>query len=119
MALHVRDLTPYYLPRDPLAISNTGNKVDTHGTAAGSQGSVPNGIEGPEERRAERQPCITTERPSGWRAASSASFDMDGLFLLTGENMAGKSTLCRSTLALALLANAGEAHQTQPKYKHW
>jgi len=35
------------------------------------------------------------------------SFDMDGLVLLTGPNMAGKSTVIRSVCAAALLANCG------------
>nr|ACI13852.1 MutS-like protein [Toxoplasma gondii] len=41
------------------------------------------------------------------REVVSYSFDMHGLFVLTGENMAGKSTFCRSVLALVVLANAG------------
>jgi hypothetical protein len=39
--------------------------------------------------------------------AVSNSFDMDGLFLLTAPNMSGKSTLMRSTAAVALLSNCG------------
>ena len=35
------------------------------------------------------------------------SFDIDGLVLLTGPNMAGKSTVLRSVAALALLAQCG------------
>jgi hypothetical protein len=35
------------------------------------------------------------------------SFEMDGMFLLTGPNMAGKSTVLRSTCALCLLASCG------------
>ncbi|KAL8429668.1 hypothetical protein ACSSS7_006443 [Eimeria intestinalis] len=52
---------------------------------------------GDERREARFSPCLT----------STFSFDLDGLIVLTGANMAGKSTLCRSALALALLANAG------------
>ncbi|KAL4544776.1 hypothetical protein Ndes2526B_g00720 [Nannochloris sp. 'desiccata'] len=37
------------------------------------------------------------------------SFLMDGMFLLTGPNMAGKSTLLRSTCAVALLGACGLA----------
>ena len=37
------------------------------------------------------------------------SFFMDGMFLLTGPNMAGKSTLLRSTCAVALLGVCGLA----------
>ncbi|KDD72758.1 MutS domain V, partial [Helicosporidium sp. ATCC 50920] len=43
------------------------------------------------------------------RAASTvpASFDLSGAFLLTGPNMAGKSTTLRSTAAAALLGSCG------------
>jgi hypothetical protein len=37
------------------------------------------------------------------------SFHMEGMFLLTGPNMAGKSTLLRSTCAVALLGASGLA----------
>jgi hypothetical protein len=37
------------------------------------------------------------------------SFEMEGMFLLTGPNMAGKSTLLRSTCAVALLGASGLA----------
>lgn len=37
------------------------------------------------------------------------SFTLDGLFLLTGPNMAGKSTILRSTAAAALLGSCGLA----------
>ena len=37
------------------------------------------------------------------------SFSMEGMFLLTGPNMAGKSTLLRSTCAVALLGACGLA----------
>jgi hypothetical protein len=60
----------------------------------------------------------TTPRPSlavqdlipYWFAkdfAKSNSLDLDGLFLLTAPNMSGKSTLMRSLLVAALLANCG------------
>ncbi|KAF8820849.1 mutS domain protein [Cardiosporidium cionae] len=39
--------------------------------------------------------------------AVGTTFTLSGLFLLTGQNMAGKSFLSRSTLALAVLANSG------------
>ncbi|CAM9748470.1 unnamed protein product, partial [Ectocarpus fasciculatus] len=39
--------------------------------------------------------------------AVSNVFDMNGMFLLTAPNMAGKSTLMRSALATALLGNSG------------
>jgi hypothetical protein len=37
------------------------------------------------------------------------SFDMDGMFLITGPNMAGKSTILRTTCAVALLGACGLA----------
>lgn len=40
-------------------------------------------------------------------AAVSNSFNVDGMFLLTAPNMSGKSTLMRSTAAVALLSNCG------------
>eukprot|EP00898_Chlorokybus_atmophyticus_P007314 jgi/Chlat1/7584/Chrsp63S07088 len=47
-----------------------------------------------------------------WMARESTrtvenSFEVDGMVLLTGANMAGKSTIARSTCALSLLANCG------------
>ncbi|CAM9772584.1 unnamed protein product, partial [Chrysoparadoxa australica] len=48
------------------------------------------------------------------------SFSLDGLFLLTAPNMSGKSTIMRSTMAAALLANAGlfipASEATVPRY---
>ena len=44
---------------------------------------------------------------SGPLAAVPNSFTCDGLFLLTGPNMAGKSTIMRAAGACALLANCG------------
>ena len=44
---------------------------------------------------------------SGPDAAVANAFDCDGMFLLTGPNMAGKSTLMRAAGACALLANCG------------
>lgn len=40
-------------------------------------------------------------------STSITDFQIDGVVLLTGPNMAGKSTLMKSTLAVALLANCG------------
>lgn len=113
MALHVRDLTPYYLPRAPSLFRSNGNK--NHSSRSSSQSGTDaahDGAGAADETKGGREQagsCLNnpSRGPGGLRAASSTSFDMDGLFLLTGENMAGKSTLCRSTLALALLANAG------------
>ncbi|XP_026192993.1 uncharacterized protein LOC34618243 [Cyclospora cayetanensis] len=89
MALQVRDLTPYYLPRSNL--SSTGSSSSSNASLATDSVDTQSALE----------PLHAS------RGASSVSFDLNGLFLLTGENMAGKSTLCRSTLALTLLANAG------------
>ena len=43
------------------------------------------------------------------------SFDMDGMFLVTGPNMAGKSTILRSTCAVALLGACGLAVPAAPE----
>ena len=39
--------------------------------------------------------------------AAANGFDLDGIWLLTAPNMAGKSSLMRATLVAALLANCG------------
>ena len=44
--------------------------------------------------------------PHGGDAVAN-QIELNGLFLLTGPNMAGKSTVLRSTAALALLASCG------------
>lgn len=43
------------------------------------------------------------------------SFDMNGMFLVTGPNMAGKSTILRSTCAVALLGACGLAVPAAPE----
>ena len=43
------------------------------------------------------------------------SFSMDGMFLLTGPNMAGKSTILRNTCAIALLGACGLAVPASPE----
>lgn len=45
---------------------------------------------------------------------SRNSFEMDGMFLVTGPNMAGKSTILRSTCAVALLGACGLAVPAAP-----
>lgn len=45
--------------------------------------------------------------PAGAAATTVNSFSMDSLFILTGPNMAGKSTLLRATCALAVLSACG------------
>lgn len=45
--------------------------------------------------------------PRDGRSTVLNSFDLDAMFLLTGPNTAGKSTVLRSTCAVALLANCG------------
>jgi len=52
--------------------------------------------------------------------AAANGFDLDGIWLLTAPNMAGKSSLMRATLVAALLANCGllapVASATVPRY---
>lgn len=76
--------------------------------ASGSQGS-DNRSRDPERADGQQVPMEvqTAEELSRRRGPVSYTFDMQGLFVLTGENMAGKSTFCRSLLALVVLANAG------------
>lgn len=134
MQLRVRDMTPYYLPRnshiravtsgtcDPLASTPRTNKPTPSPPVTESSSFTSTGIA--VHPKAFKRVNLSLELPvtslneqgvgpdfdlSGkCGEVSSFSFDLDGIFLLTGENMAGKSTFCRSTLALVLLANAGK-----------
>ena len=45
--------------------------------------------------------------PAGTASTTVNSFCMDSMFILTGPNMAGKSTLLRATCALAVLSACG------------
>ncbi|CBZ55729.1 putative mismatch repair protein [Neospora caninum Liverpool] len=86
-------------------------------TFPASRGGLPVQVSGETELVAEpseRDDSVREKKPASKdREAVSYSFDMQGLFVLTGENMAGKSTFCRSVLALVVLANAGT---TVPRY---
>ncbi|PFH37503.1 hypothetical protein BESB_039610 [Besnoitia besnoiti] len=69
-----------------------------------SRGDAPRGLTG---HAVLQDPPFPQGEASKDDAVVSYSFGMHGLFVLTGENMAGKSTFCRSVLALVVLANAG------------
>ncbi|PHJ22349.1 muts domain protein [Cystoisospora suis] len=121
--LTVQTLTPYYMSRpDPATLREqlervahskgetlTSNVADW-GSTRTLEPALPTAL-CRERERGGGQPDLrelpTAKQPSHKREPVSYTFDMRGLFVLTGENMAGKSTFCRSLLALVILANAG------------
>ncbi|KAL6770905.1 MSH1 [Auxenochlorella protothecoides x Auxenochlorella symbiontica] len=76
---------------------------------AGDAGLAPNPLPPAPLSVRDMWPYWLQPRGAGASAAVFNSFDMAGLFLLTGPNMAGKSTLLRSTAAVALLGACGLA----------
>lgn len=91
-ALEIEGMWPYWMQPQ---VRGAGLGV---GPGAAADGAAADGV-----------PGSPTSGPPPARPAEPVlnSFRMPGLFLLTGPNMAGKSTVLRSTAAVALLGGCG------------
>lgn len=108
---------PSELDRNKNAVNDSSN--NNYVESAMSSSSSSGGVSAPSSRldsfRVEGMWPYWLGGPGGIDPGTvKNSFHMDGMFLLTGPNMAGKSTILRSTCAVALLGACGLAVPAAP-----